>query len=162
MLTVAARPLSRLYYRDERGRFRKGQTPLERFLSKCRFDAISGCVIWCGGKTRGRGKNAWYGSFWFEGRRWTSHRWAAKFIHDLEIAGLDVDHKCCNTLCVHHLQAIPGLVNSAYYWIRIEKGVFDLPEPDAQDEDGIPFYLPPVWFSAVPPPPRAAFLEPSV
>lgn len=57
-----------------------------------------------------------------------------------------MDHKCTNTLCQHHLQAIPGDVNSAYYWIRIEKGVLDLPEPDGEDAYGVPFFFAPDWF----------------
>lgn len=146
-----------LPYRDAKGRFRTGRTALERFLSKCRFDAVTGCVVWVGGKTRGRGKTAWYGSFWYEGRRWTAHRWAAQFIHGLEIAGMDVDHKCGNTLCQHHLQAVTGLVNSAYYWIRVEKGVYELPEPDSEDEDGIPFYAAPAWFPVAPAPAECPF-----
>jgi hypothetical protein len=121
---------------------------LERFLSKCRFDPATGCVIWVGGKTRGRGKTARYGSFWYRGKRWTAHRWAAQHIHGLEIAGLDVDHKCGNTLCQAHLQAIPGLVNSALYWVRVSVGMIDHPEPDAVDPAGIPFYSPPPWFAA--------------
>lgn len=137
-------------FRDEQGRFKRVLSPLERFLSKCRFDPYTGCVLWVGGKTRGRGKTAWYGVFWYEGKRWSAHRWAAKRIHGLEIEGLDVDHKCNNTLCQHHLQATTGLVNSAYYWIRIEKGVFDLPEPQARDEMDIPFFWPPAWFKDLP------------
>lgn len=155
-LPILPRPTEKVAYRDARGRYRKARSALERFLAKCRFDPSTGCVVWQGGKTRGRGKTAWYGSFWYEGKRWTAHRWAARFIHGLEIADLDVDHMCGNTLCQAHLQAIPGLVNSAYYWIRVEKGVFDLPPPNAQDEDGVPFYLAPEWFPQPPPPPSTA------
>ena len=58
-------------------------TPLERFIAKCRFEPRTGCVRWIGGKTSGRGNTALYGSFWFEGRRWFAHRWAAAYIHGL-------------------------------------------------------------------------------
>lgn len=121
-------------------------TALQRFLAKCQFDAVTGCVLWTGGKTRGRGKTSWYGSFWYEGRRWTAHRWAAKHIHGLCIDQMDVDHKCCNTLCQAHLQAVPGQENTALYWLRVEKGIIDLPPPPVSDEYGVPFYLPPPWF----------------
>lgn len=137
--------------RASSGRYtRVGKTladDIRRFVSKCRFDATTGCVLWVAGKTRGRGKTAWYGSFKYQGKRWSAHRWAAKYILGLEIDDLDVDHKCNNTLCQLHLQAVTKDVNSAYYWIRVEKGVFDLPEPDAIDDDGIPYYWPPAWFA---------------
>lgn len=146
---VLDRPLVEIRpYRDARGRYRAAATALERFLAKCRYDPCTGCVVWVGGKTRGRGKTSWYGSFWYQGRRWTAHRWAAKFIHGLEIDDLTVDHKCGNTLCQAHLQAIPGLVNAAFYWIRVEVGIFQ-PPPDLIDEDGALFYAPPPWFPAV-------------
>lgn len=119
---------------------------LRRFAAKCVHDPVTGCVLWIGGKTRGRGKTAYYGSFKYEGKRWYAHRWAAKFIMGLEIENLDVDHKCCNTLCQFHLQAVTKDVNGAYYWLRIEKGILDLPPPDEVDEDGVPYYLPPIWF----------------
>jgi hypothetical protein len=94
------------------GRQRPRPTARERFLAKCRFNACTGCVEWVGGKTRGKGKTAWYGSFWDQGRRWLAHRWAAQYIHGLDIENRDVDHMCGNTLCVHHLQAVTGLVNT--------------------------------------------------
>lgn len=82
-----------------------------RFIAKCRFDPRTGCVLWEGGQTRGRGNTAAYGSFWFDGRRWFAHRWAAAFIHGLEVDGLQVGHNCPwtadghpNTLCVQHVQ----------------------------------------------------------
>lgn len=122
------------------------RTPLQRFLQKCEFDPITGCVLWKGGKTRGRGKTSWYGSFWFEGRRWAAHRWAAQHIHGLNIEGLDVDHECGNTLCQAHLQAVHSLENTALYWLRVEKGL-ETPPPELKQEDGgIPFYIAPTWF----------------
>lgn len=134
--------------RDARGRFRRCRTALERFLAKCEFDPCSGCVLWIGGKTQGRGKTAWYGSFWFEGRRWTAHRWSAKHILGLEIEGMDVDH-CCphgpDTLCVSHLQAVTGRVNTELYWIRVQVGLEELPETRG-DPGTIPWYSPPDWF----------------
>lgn len=102
--------------RDARGVFRSPCGPnasaLERFAAKCDFDPATGCVMWTGGTTQGRGHSAPYGSFKDEGRRWFAHRWAAKHVHGLNIDGYQVDH-CCpntngrpNTLCVQHLQAV--------------------------------------------------------
>lgn len=99
------------------------------------------------GKVRGRGKTRWYGSFKYKGKAWKAHRWSAKFIHGFDIENLDVDHKCGNTLCVRHLQAIPGDVNAAYYWIRVEVGLFDLEEEPAGEVSGVPFYDPPEWWT---------------
>lgn len=133
-------------HRDTRGRFLSTGTALKRFLSKCAFDPTTGCVNWVGGKTRGRGKTSRYGSFWFEGKRWTAHRWAARFIHGLEIDGLEVDHVCGNTLCVHHLQAVPGQVNREWYWIRVQVGLIEEPDLPGPESAGIPWYEPPDWF----------------
>ncbi len=138
------------------GRYRASATALERFLAKCEFDPTTGCVLWIGGKTRGRGKTSWYGSFKYLGRRWTAHRWAAKFILGIEIEDRDVDH-CCphtnrpNTLCVRHLQAVTGRVNTALYWIRVQVGLEPEPESYQPDPEGIPFYDPPDWFPCDPP-----------
>ncbi len=133
--------------RDAKGRIAPGEhrSALLRFLDKCVHDPVTGCVNWIGGTTCGRGKTRKYGSFKYKGKRWYAHRWAAKFILGLDIDDLDVDHKCGNTLCQFHLQATTKDVNSAYYWIRVQVGIIDLPEPDAIDDDGIPFYLPPSW-----------------
>ncbi len=126
---------------------------LERFLAKCRFDPQTACVVWCGGKTRGRGKTSWYGSFWFEGKRWLAHRWAAKYLLGLEIDGLEVDHECGNTLCMRHLAAVTGRVNTALYWVRIEVGLDELPlDGRVWDDAGIPFHVPPIWLPMLPAP----------
>ncbi len=128
---------------------------LSRFLAKCRFDPGTGCVLWTGGTTSGRGKTALYPVFWYEGRRWSGHRWAAKFIHGFDIDGQQVDH-CCdmhshltapNTLCVAHLQAIPPMMNRELQWIRVQVGLDD-PPPVSEEEPftAVPFYLPPKWF----------------
>lgn len=121
--------------------------PLLRFAQYCRHDAVTGCINWIGGKTRGRGKTCYYGAFWFEGRSWRAHRWAGLFVHGLEVRRDDhVDHKCCNTLCVQHLQATTPSYNTALYWIRVQVGLEELePERLAEDPDGIPFYAPPAW-----------------
>lgn len=111
---------------------------LARFAAKCRFDPVTGCVEWTGGTTSGKGSVCEYGSFWFEGRRWFAHRWAARFIHGLEIDGLDVDHECRNRLCQQHLQAIPHNHNCWLVWARQQE------EPEVE-LNGIPFHLEPAW-----------------
>lgn len=134
--------------RDRKGRFRVSRAALDRFLDKCRFNPVTGCVEWIGGKTRGRGKTSWYGSFWAEGKAWKAHRWAARFIHGLEIDGMEVDHECGNTLCVHHLQVCTGSVNRELYWIRVEVGLEPEPDEPGPEDDGIPWFDPPDWFAA--------------
>lgn len=142
-------------------------TPLERFLRKCRFDPLTGCTLWIGGTTQGRGHSAPYGSFWFEGRRWFAHRWAAKYIHGLDIADRQVDHCCvervglpaAQTLCVDHLQAIPPAINRELQWIRAQVGLN--PTPPLFDRAPIVAFLgnahdapcdrphqPPIWLNS--------------
>lgn len=125
---------------------------LERFAEKCRFDPVTGCVLWIGGTSSGQGKTALYGVFKDEGRRWFVHRWAAKHIHGFDIDGLEVDH-CCkprpNTLCVQHLQAVTQLRNLQLMWGRRLWGWDEWswePEPEPEpDPFAIPFHLPPAW-----------------
>lgn len=133
------------------GRFRlSDKTALERFISKCRFDPETGCVLWLGGKSRGRGKTRWYGSFRDGGRVWRAHRWAARFIHRLEIDGLEVDHECGNTLCVQHLQVCTGQVNREWYWIRVQVGLIEEEHDPVREGAGIPFFERPAWLPQPP------------
>lgn len=149
--------------RDERGLFLPSRSPLERFTDKCRFEPETGCVIWTGGQTSGRGHNFPYGSFWYEGRRWFAHRWAAKFIHGLDIEGYHVDH-CCphiprpNTLCVEHLQAKTLLENVAMqherrkFFIHLQVGLIGVEEvygPSIEHDMDLPFYEEPAWLKQV-------------
>lgn len=139
---------------------------MRRFVEKCEFDPRTGCVLWTGAKSWGRGKSIRYGAFKYEGKSWLAHRWSAKFIHGFDIEGLQVDH-CCpihragepllpNTLCVHHVQPLSGMKNR---WLQTERrrfyvhlqvgllpyeeiyGEFDCVPP----EDAIPFYEEPEW-----------------
>lgn len=173
-MTVARDDRPRLY-RTPAGTFttdpeQAGQADaLERFKAKCTFEARTGCVLWTGGTTRGRGNTATYGSFWYDGRRWFAHRWAAAFIHGLNIDGLTVGH-CCpntpdgnpNTLCVQHLagETLADNIaerNTRYFanqrnderqaWLFVEKGI-EQPPPQhdpATLAGEIPFYDPPDW-----------------
>ncbi len=143
---------------------------LGRFRAKCRFDPRTGCVLWTGATTRGRGNTATYGGFWYDGRRWFAHRWAAAFIHGIAIDGLQVGH-CCphtpdghpNTLCVQHLRGETQLENldemharrrlaaqspdDRQYWLLIERGYDEAPpvtDPNAPHPVAPDFY-PPEW-----------------
>lgn len=150
--------------RSATGRFVSDRPAIERFKEKCRFDPTTGCVLWTGGTTAGRGNSAVYGSFWFEGRRWFAHRWAAIYVHGIECDGVTVGH-CCphtggkpNTLCVEHLRAETLAENVAErntrvaqtnaerrYWLFVRLGLEEPPpvyEPGLLD---IPFYEPPTW-----------------
>lgn len=136
---------------------------IERFAAKCAFDPVTGCVMWIGGKTSGRGHGEPYGSFWFEGERWFAHRWAAMHIHGFDITGLQVDH-CCpagpSTLCVEHVKPERAEINRALqslrpgrafqtlttrqWWLFVTKGIEEEPVRE-RIEDGIPFHQPPAW-----------------
>jgi hypothetical protein len=163
----------RLCKRDARGLLLP-MDALERFREKCRFDPTTGCVLWTGGTTQGRGNTAIYGSFWYEGRRWFAHRWAARFIHGLEIDGLQVGHNCPhtadrhpNTLCVEHVAGQTQLDNLAeqmergtgccaqssdtrQFWLFVDRGYEPAPpahDPSAVDPAAIPFFTPPAWLA---------------
>lgn len=152
--------------RDQRGLF-GALDPLARFAAKCRFDATTGCVIWTGGTSAGRGNTARYGVFWHDGKRVFAHRWAAVHIHGLPVAGVQVGH-CCphcapNTLCVQHLEPQTQLENLAelngrlaarrveqsnderQHWLFVALGIREQPEPPPPDPDAVPFHEPPAW-----------------
>lgn len=136
--------------------------PLRRFAEKCEFDATTGCVLWRGGTTRGRGNSATYGSFWAEGRRWFAHRWAAIHIHGLDLGDDTVGHRCNRTLCVQHLERQTISANVAerntrvasiarqsneqkQFWLLVERGYEPEPPQAESDPEAIPFHEPPDW-----------------
>lgn len=137
---------------------------LQRFADKCRFDPTTGCVVWTGGTTAGRGNSAVYGSFWFEGRRWFAHRWSGVHIHGLDLGGLQAGHDCPmphpNTLCVQHVTGQTQRENLAEqnsrmarqtpeqrrYWLLVHRGYEPAPEAHVSDPDALPFHEPPEWF----------------
>jgi hypothetical protein len=145
------------------GRFHSPLPLLARFAAKCRFDPFTGCVLWIGGTTAGRGNTARYGSFWDadEKRRWSAHRWAAQHIHKLDLtSGLTVGH-CCphthdghpNPLCVEHLALQTLGYNIAegnrrrgkprgeqsslqrQFWLFVDRGIEPPPEITAGSEN---------------------------
>lgn len=140
---------------------------LTRFRAKCEFDPKTGCVLWTGAKSWGRGKSIRYGAFRYEGETWLAHRWAAKFIHGHDIDGLQVDH-CCpldragtepllpDHLCVEHLAPVTGDYNRwlqterRRHFIHVEVGLTayeDVYGPINVEVpfDAIPFYEEPSW-----------------
>lgn len=153
-----------------------GKTALERFAAKCRFDPVTGCVLWTGGTSSGRGNSTRYGVFWDGKKRVWSHRWAAVHIHGFDL-GTDEAGHCCkpspNSLCVQHLEPQSKAVNTAErnvrYWNmkRLENAVQDPttrqhwlfrslgilePEPIPEVDkllkilDDFPFHTAPEWF----------------
>lgn len=145
----------------------RGKPALQRFAEKCVFDYSTGCVLWAGGTTAGRGNSARYGAFW-DGGPWRAHRWAAVHIHGLELGGDEAGH-CCpsgpNTLCVQHLTGQTKSENVAerntrvankgqqdaltrQMWLFRSLGIIE-PEPENEareiGSDAIPFFEPPTW-----------------
>lgn len=144
---------------------------LERFAAKCRFDPVTGCVVWTAGTSSGQGGGAGvYGAFWAGGGRVPAHRWAAAHIHGFDIDGLQVDHYCPallkpNTLCVEHVRPETQARNTELrderaaiaarqtalqrqYWLFVSLGFEPEPNgpaPQADPAEGIPFYDPPEW-----------------
>lgn len=146
------------------GRAIKAQTPLERFAEKCAFDPYTGCVMWIGTQTHGRGHGEPYGYFWNGERMELAHRWAAVNLHGKDIDGYQVDH-CCpcgpSTLCVEHVEPETPEVNrmlqhtrhgrafqdlgTRQHWLYVQKGIWeDAPRPERVPADH-PYYEPPEW-----------------
>lgn len=143
-----------------------GKPALQRFAEKCQFDAATGCVVWTGATSAGRGNTTRYGIFWDDGQRVYSHRWAAVHIHGIELGSNEAGH-CCpcgpNSLCVQHLEGQTKAVNIAERNTRVAKanqtnatrqfylfqqlGIHE-PEPEEPvliPSLEIPFYVPPAW-----------------
>lgn len=131
---------------------------MRRFVSKVQFMPCTGCVIWTGGRTSGRGHSSPYGAFWYQGRRWFAHRWAAQFIHGYDIDGLQVGHFCPafirpDTLCVEHVRPETGKANrelqtsqQRQYWLLVAKGYKEPPPGcEGRHDTGVPFYDEPDW-----------------
>lgn len=143
------------------GRFAPLMSAWERFVEKCAHDPATGCVLWTGGVTMGRGHHAPYGSFKYERRRWFAHRWAARFIHGFDIDGMQVDH-CCphrakpHTLCVEHVQALTPAahhdVTNRRFYVHLQVGLIDYQDVYGVEEleDAIPFYPEPAWLTKGP------------
>lgn len=125
---------------------------LRNFFVKLEVDPFHGfegtaCVLWTGGKSCGQGKTIKYGVLKYQGVRWYAHRWAAFYIHGLQIADYQVDHRCNRALCMAHLQAIAPEWNRELQWIRVQIGIEDNPRPRFDpDPNPVPFYVTPDWY----------------
>lgn len=145
----------------------RGKTALQRFAEKCVFDYSTGCVLWTGGTSTGRGNTTRYGVFWAEGRRVFAHRWAAVHIHGIDLGSNEAGH-CCpggpNSLCVQHLEGQTKADNIAERNRRVAKanqdaqtrqfylfqqlGIYEAepaPQVSSFDSNVIPFHQPPAW-----------------
>jgi len=152
--------------RNEKGALAPADA-LARFAAKCKFDPTTGCLIWTGATSAGRGNTARYGSFKFKGRRWAAQRWAGVYIHNLDLEGRQAGH-CCphgpNTLCVEHIagqtqrenleeQMARGSGVCAHqsnedrlHWLLVQLG-YEQPEERAKPAADLPpVYDPPEWF----------------
>jgi hypothetical protein len=143
----------------------RSKTALQRFAEKCEFDPVTGCVLWTGGTSTGRGNTTRYGVFWDAGRVF-AHRWAAVHIHGIDLGSDEAGH-CCphgpNSLCVQHLEGQTKAANIAERNTRVAKvnqsaatrqhylfQQIGLSEPEPvtaalADVPEIPFYEPPEW-----------------
>lgn len=149
--------------RDSRGLFITVRPAIERFAEKCRFDPMTGCVLWTGGTTAGKGNSARYGSFWYAGSRWLAHRWSAIHIKGINLGENQGGHVCpCgpNTLCVEHIigqtiaenvaegnkrRKVVQLPTEKQAWLFISLGIENLPKTIIRPSE-VPFYSPPEWF----------------
>lgn len=103
---------------------------IARFLSYTVECPYTGCLIWAGAKSRGRGNTAWYGSFHMHPHSVRAHKFYAVAVLGLRpnSALHHLDHTCTNSLCVRHVECVPISVNLKLRWIRIQVGLD--PEPD--------------------------------
>lgn len=141
----------------------RGRTALQRFAEKCRFDPVTGCVLWTGATSAGRGNSTRYGVFW-DGEKVYAHRWSAVNIHEIDLGDDDAGH-CCphghNSLCVQHLEGTTKADNiaerntrvakakqsnsSRQFWLFVALGFERAPEAAEPRPDEVPFYTPPEW-----------------
>lgn len=134
------------------------EAALQRFARKCIFDAGTGCVLWAGALHYGQGKNVPYGDFWFVNKAVRAHRFAAKYIHGIQLTLEEqIDH-CCDdfgildkpeTLCVQHLQPLPVETHRELTWVRRERGFGGEEDFKARFNtepfSHVPFFNPPAW-----------------
>lgn len=82
----------------------------DRFHAKVAPDDMpNGCLLWVASVDQ-----FGYGQFWFDGRRWRSHRWSyRRFVGEL-VPGLVIDHICRNRKCVNpeHLRQVTQRENT--------------------------------------------------
>lgn len=91
-------------------------------------DVEGPCRVWIGAQSKGgrnqkgrsRSRGGPYGSFGVAGRVIRAHIYAAfraGIIPGFRVPeGMNVDHRCKNTLCCAHLELVPVAVNQARRW----------------------------------------------
>lgn len=106
---------------------------IARFLSLCEENS-DGCLVWQGARSRGAGNTAWYGSFSTHGRSVRAHKFYAVAVLGIRPRpGVHhLDHTCCNSLCVRHVERVPEAVNLKLRWIRVQVGLEDPPDKEKQ------------------------------
>lgn len=98
-------------------------TALERFVAKCCFRWQTGCVEWTGATSANRAGTQRTGVFRYERRTWKARRWAAVFIHGLELQeGQEVNVRCGNPLCVRHVEVVWPAGNTRQHWLLVTYG----------------------------------------
>jgi hypothetical protein len=124
------------------------QKSIRRFARFCQHCPYTGCVIWTGTTVNGSGGYAYYGRFSFHSRKILAHRFAAEHLLNLPLTpDLQVDHKCGNTLCQHHLQVITPALNRELQWVRVAKGLDRHPDILTRQPSPVPFYQVPDWLA---------------
>lgn len=109
---------------------------IARFLSRCTLDPSTGCLVWAGAKSRGRGKTIWYGSFHVSakpgipGKTVRAHKFYSVAVlgHRPKTGIHQLDHVCVNSLCVRHIACVPAYINRALQWIRVQVGLDSPPD----------------------------------
>lgn len=97
---------------------------IARFLDNTEEDS-DGCLVWQGAKSRGRGNTEWYGTFHTQGKKIRAHKFYAVAVLGLRPMPTihHLDHTCCNSLCVRHIDCVPEIVNLKLRWIRSQVGL---------------------------------------
>lgn len=83
-----------------------------RFLKYVARDG--NCLMWTGAKSRGKGNQQWYGSFYAKGKTVRAHKFSGVAILGLRPeAGQDIDHSCHRTGCISCLRTLTKAQNQA-------------------------------------------------
>lgn len=122
---------------------------LPRFKAKCEFKPHSGCVLWKGGTAASRNGTERTGVFWYRGKKVHARRWAAEYIHEIDVLGKEVNVTCDEPLCVQHLTAnATGLANAAQFYVFLDLELVEPLKPRTRPEhEGPPLHEEPSWLS---------------
>lgn len=102
---------------------------LTRFLSFC-DEYVSPHdghthLLWRGGRSRGRGNTAWYGTFTAQGKSVRAHKfYGVAFLGLRPKSGIHhLDHFCPDSLCVSCIRKEVEAINLKLRWIRVQVGL---------------------------------------